>query len=218
MTCLDRNSHCVNVWIFTIRICNFSNFVALCTDDTGTPVSCDKCFRDFWRICSYLSPISSNVRTWCWRSTFLFFTDPVSLNLLACLLIVLGLGTGRLGKFTRNLRRVSEHDFLLFIYVLWIHTRSHNENSCLGMLQIAIITITTLAVLTSNNNHNQYTLTSPLYKLRRCAWPCTRKLNWNSIVNVWEQRQYDAQLAGRRVIQGRERQPSVAARIIWEAL
>ena len=33
MTCLDRNSHCAKVCIFTIRICNFSNFVALCTDD-----------------------------------------------------------------------------------------------------------------------------------------------------------------------------------------
>ena len=52
---------------------NFSNFVALCTDDTDTPVSCDKCFRDFWGVCSNLSPISSNVRTWCWRWTFLFF-------------------------------------------------------------------------------------------------------------------------------------------------
>ena len=30
----------------TVRICNVSNFVALCTDDTDTPVSCDKRFRD----------------------------------------------------------------------------------------------------------------------------------------------------------------------------
>ena len=44
--------------------------------------------------------------------------DPVSLNRLACLLIVLELGTGRPENFIRNLRRVSEHDFLLFIYVL----------------------------------------------------------------------------------------------------
>ena len=36
-----------------------------------------------------------------------------------------------------------------------IYTRSHNENSCLGMSQIAIITITTLTALTYNNNHNQ---------------------------------------------------------------
>ena len=79
----------------------------------------------------------------------------ILVSLLACLLIVLGLGTGRPGKFTRNLRGVSEHDFLLFIYVLWIYTRSHNENSCLGMSQIAIITIATLTALTSNNNHNQ---------------------------------------------------------------
>ena len=106
----------------------------------------------------FLSPISSNVssvRTWRRRLTFIFFTEPVSLNLLACLLIVLGLGTDRPGNFTRNLRRVSEHDFLLFIYVLWIYTSSHNENSCLGMSQIAMITITTLTALTYNNNHNQ---------------------------------------------------------------
>ena len=68
--------------------------------------------------CSNLSPISSNVssvRTWRRRLAFLFFTEPVSLNLLACLLIALGLGTGCPGNLTRNLRRVSEHDFLLFI-------------------------------------------------------------------------------------------------------
>ena len=70
-------------------------------------------------------------------------------------LIVLGLGTGRPGNFTRNLHRVSEHNFLLFIYVLWIYTRSHSENSCLRMSQIAIIRITTLTALTYNSNHNQ---------------------------------------------------------------
>ena len=160
MTCPDRNSHFLNVCIFTIRICNLSNFVAICTDATDTPVSCDKRFRDFWRVCYNLSPISSNVssvRTWRRRLTFLFFTEPVSLNLLACLLIVLGLGTGLPGNLTRNLRRVSEHDFLLFIYLLQIYTGSHNENSCLGMSQIAIglITIITLTELTSNNNHYQ---------------------------------------------------------------
>ena len=51
----------------------------------------------------FLSPISSNVssvRTWCRRLTFLFFTEPVSLILLACLLIVLGLGTGHPGNFS----------------------------------------------------------------------------------------------------------------------
>ena len=93
----------------------------------------------------FLSPISSNVssvRTWRRRLTFLFFTEPACLNILACLLIVLGLGTGRLGNCTRNLRRVSEQGFLFFIYLLWIYTLSHNENSCLGMSQIAIITIT----------------------------------------------------------------------------
>ena len=35
---------------------------------------------------------------------------------------------------------------------------------------------------------------------------------------VWEQRQYDAPLAGRQARQGRERQPSIAARTIWKAL
>ena len=57
MTCLDRNSHGLNVCIFIIRtVCIFSNFVALCTDDTDTPVSCDKGFRNFWRVCSNLFP------------------------------------------------------------------------------------------------------------------------------------------------------------------
>ena len=142
----------------TYNLYNFSNFVTLCTDDTDTPVSCDERFRDFWRVCSILSPVSSNVssvRTWRRRLTFLFFTEPVSLNHLASFLIVLGLGTGPPGNLNRNLRRVPEHDFLLFIYVSWIYTRSHNENSCLGMSQITIITITTLTALMSNNNHNQ---------------------------------------------------------------
>ena len=70
-------------------------------------------------LCSNLSPVPSivsSVRTWRRRFTFLFFAEPVSLNILACLLIVLGLGTGPPGNLTRNLRRVSEHDFLLFIY------------------------------------------------------------------------------------------------------
>ena len=34
------------------------------------------------------------------------------------------------------------------------YTCLHNENSCLGMSQIAIITTTTLTTLTYNNNHN----------------------------------------------------------------
>ena len=158
VTCLERNSHCAKVCIFTIRIRNFSNFVALCTDDTDTPVSCNKRSSDFWRVCSNLLPVSSNVssvRTWHRRLTFLFFMEPVSLNRLVYLLIVLGLGTGRPGNLTQNLRCVSEHDILLFIYVLWIYTHSHNENSCLGMSQIAIIRIPTFTALTSNNNRNQ---------------------------------------------------------------
>ena len=53
---------------------------------------------------------------------------------------------------------------LHILYVLWIHTRSHNENSCLGMSQIAIIPISTLTALTYNYNHNQKKLTSPLFK------------------------------------------------------
>ena len=134
-----------------------SNFVALCTDNTDTPVSCDKRFRDFWAVCSNLLPILSHVssfRTWRRGLKFLFFTQPVFLNRLASPLIVLGLGTRRPGKFIRNLH-VSEHDFLLFIYVLWIYTRSRNENSCLGVSQIAIITITTPTALMYNNNDNQ---------------------------------------------------------------
>ena len=51
-----------------------------------------------------------------------------------------------------------------YIYILWIYTHSHNENSCLGMSQNAIITITTLTALTYNNNHNEQMLTSPLCK------------------------------------------------------
>ena len=43
--------------------------------------------------------------------------------------------------------------------------------------------------------------------------------NWTEItVSVWEQRQYNAQLAGWPGSQGRERQPSVDARIVWEAM
>ena len=48
-----------------------------------------------------------------------------------------------------------QQNYWNYIYVLWIYTCSKNENSCLGMSQIAIITITTLTALTSNNNHNQ---------------------------------------------------------------
>ena len=47
-----------------------------------------------------------------------------------------------------------QQNYWNYIYILWIYTRSHNENSCLGMSQIAIITITTLTALASNNNHN----------------------------------------------------------------
>ena len=57
----------------------------------------------FGGVCSNLTPISSNVsslRTWRQRFTFLFFTEPVSFNILASLLIVLGLGTGLPGNFT----------------------------------------------------------------------------------------------------------------------
>ena len=38
--------------------------------------------------------------------------EPVSLNRLACLLIVLGLGLGHPGNFIQNMRRVSEHNVL----------------------------------------------------------------------------------------------------------
>ena len=105
----------------------------------------------------FLSPILSNVssgRTWCRWVTFVFLMEPVSFNLLDCLQIVgpTGIRHRSSGHFTLNLRRVWEHDFLLFIYVLWIYIRSHNENSCLGMSQI---TITTLTAPTSDNNHNQ---------------------------------------------------------------
>ena len=43
--------------------------------------------------------------------------------------------------------------------------------------------------------------------------------NWSEItVSVWEQRHYGDPLVDRQDSQGRERQPSVAARSIWEAL
>ena len=43
--------------------------------------------------------------------------------------------------------------------------------------------------------------------------------NWTEMkVSVWEQRQYDVPLGGRKANQGRERQPYVAARSIWEDL
>ena len=43
--------------------------------------------------------------------------------------------------------------------------------------------------------------------------------NWTEItLSIWEQRQYDTPLVGQQASQDRERQPSVAARNIWEAL
>ena len=48
--------------IFTIRICNFSNFVALCTDDTDTtPICYDKRFIDLGVGCENILP--SQVRS-----------------------------------------------------------------------------------------------------------------------------------------------------------
>ena len=44
------------------------------------------------------------------------------------------------------------------------------------------------------------------------------KTELNNRVSVWKQRQYDALLASWQASQGRERQPSVAAGSIWEAL
>ena len=56
---------------------------------------------------------------------------------------------------TGNWRLYKEQqNYWNYIYILLIYTRLHNENSCLGMSQIAIITITTLTALTYNN-HNQ---------------------------------------------------------------
>ena len=45
-----------------------------------------------------------------------------------------------------------QQNYWNYIYVLWIYTRSCNENSCLGMSQI---TITTLTALMYNNNNYQ---------------------------------------------------------------
>ena len=157
VTCLGRNYHSVNVYSQYVYVTSVILLFFVQTTQI-LQFSVINVLEIFGGVCSNLSSISPNVssvRTWRRRFTFLFFTEPVFLNLLACLLIVLGLGTGRPGNFTRNLHCVSEHDVLLFIYVLWIYTRSRNENSCVGMSQIAIITITTLTAIMSNNNHNQ---------------------------------------------------------------
>ena len=55
-----------------------------------------------------------------------------------------------LKRYHRKLTSVQRATKLLKLHIriVNIHTRSHNENSCLGMSQIAIITITTLTALT----------------------------------------------------------------------
>ena len=132
--------------IFTIHICNFSNFVALCTDDTVTPVSCDKRFRDFLGVCSNLSPISSNVRTWRWRLTFLFFTEPVSLNLLACLLIVLGYRHRSSWKlYSKFASCLSTRLFAFHIPVCIVNIHMFTQWEFLSRH------------VTNRNNHNHYT-------------------------------------------------------------
>ena len=54
--------------------------------------------------------------------------------------------------------------------------------------------------------------------VRRCEWPSTRKMNWNSRVSFWKQRQYDGPLAGQQASQGRDRHPSVCTLSIWITL
>ena len=44
---------------------------------------------------------------------------------------------------------------LLKVHICIVNTPFHNDNSCLGMSEISINTITTLTRLTANNNHNQ---------------------------------------------------------------
>ena len=129
-----------------------------------------------------------------------------------------GISTGRPGNFIRNLRRVSEHDFLLSLYLLWIYTRSRNENSCLGVSQIAVITITTLTALMSNNHHNQQTQTSQFCKYTSMHVTNYSETELKNRASVWEQRQFDALWGGGPARQGRERQPSVVERSIWMTL
>ena len=74
----------------------------------------------------------------------------------ACLLIVQGLGTARPGTLL-EICIVFENRLSAFhIHIVnSLYISSHNENSCLGMSQIAIITITTLTALMFNNNHSR---------------------------------------------------------------
>ena len=81
----------------------------------------------FGGVCSNLSPISSNVsslRTWRRQSTFLFFTEPVSLNILACLLSVLGLGTGLPGNLL-EICVVFQNTTFCFSYTYCENTHVH---------------------------------------------------------------------------------------------
>ena len=67
--------------------------------------------------------------TYICKVEMLAFTDcdycQTFVNLLACLLIVLGLGTGHPENFTRNLRHVSEQDFLIsYTYCEYKHVHT----------------------------------------------------------------------------------------------
>ena len=107
----------------------------------------------YWRCSQTLSVISVQFLIWCFFSKNLTSTVDFSILYGACFFESFSLSPNCTGirhrsswklysKFVSC--RVSEHDFLHFIYVLWIYTLSHNENSCLGMSQIAIIITSTL--------------------------------------------------------------------------
>ena len=75
----------------------------------------------------FLSPVSSNVssvRTSRRPLTFLFFTEPISLNHLACLLIALGIGTGYLETLLEICVMIQNRTFC-FSYMYCEYTQVH---------------------------------------------------------------------------------------------
>ena len=158
MTCLDRNSRCVNVCIFTIRAI-FTKSRMSCTETRskfrvkfpGRPVPTPSTIRRQAKRFKDTGSVK-NIKANHWRHVLTEKTlDEIGERLEHT-------PKNLWNVYHRKLTSVQRAAKLLKLhvgYVLWIYTVSHNENSCLGMSQIAIITITTLTALTYNNNHNQ---------------------------------------------------------------
>ena len=146
MKCLNRNSHCVNVCIFTIHINVISViFVALCTDDKDTPVLCDKCFRDFWRWAYVLISHQSHLM-------FLLKEHDFSILYGTCFFESFSL----FPNYTGIRHRLSWKLYSKFASCFRTRLSAfHISIVNIRMSQIAIITITTLTALMSNNNHIQ---------------------------------------------------------------